>query len=107
MTADQLAKVKPGRTLNAEQLLAARRINVATSEAVRSAVKAFQATDSTENLLAVQGAMQKHVAVLNAVSGATAEAGRALNQFKIAASALREEQPSNYDKVLQSLGGRE
>jgi hypothetical protein len=106
MTPEQLAKMKPGKALNAEELLAARRINVATSEDVRAAVKNYQANDSTANLLAVQAAMQKHVAVLNSVSGATAEAGRALSQFRIAASALREP-TSNYDQVLQRLGGRE
>ena len=86
-------------------MLAARRINVGTSEDVRQAVKAYQIDNSAENLVKVSAAMQKHVAVLNAVSGATAEAGRALSQFRIAADALRER--SNYDKVLQSLGGRE
>jgi len=106
MTPEQLAKLKPGKALNAEELLAARRINVATSEDVRAAVKNYQANDSTANLLAVQAAMQKHVAVLNSVSGATAEAGRALSQFRIAASALREP-VSNYDQVLQRLGGRD
>jgi hypothetical protein len=101
LTSDVVSKMQPGTALNAEELLAARRINVATAEDVTSAAKDYAADPSDENLLRVQAAMQKHIAVLRAVSGATAEAGRALQQQKIVASGL---QSGNYSKVLGQLG---
>src|SRR5260221_2063713 len=107
LDADQIMRMKRGTALNSEEILAARGIMLQTGEAVTAAKEAFLKDDSTENLLRFRAALERHQAVQKAVSGLTAEAGRALNQFKIIAQALRAGKPMTMNEVLKRLGGRE
>lgn len=103
MREKDLANMKKGTALNDAELKAARSILIAISEDVAKALKQFKDDDSRDNLLRVMELVKRQRAVQAAVSGATAEAGRALNSMKIAAEALRAK--SAKDKALESLGG--
>lgn len=84
MTPEQLLKRRPGQALNAEQAFAARTILRGTLEGVgRLAKKAVGGTDADK--LAFHKALMRHAAVQEQVAGATAEAGRALQQMKMMA----------------------
>jgi hypothetical protein len=85
MTADDLLKRRQGQALNAEQALAARAILAKSGdELVKLASKVKGGSD--EDIAAFQPAWVRHVVIQEQVSGATAEAGRALSQFRMAAS---------------------
>ncbi|MGE0775660.1 MAG: hypothetical protein AB7L36_11560, partial [Sphingomonadaceae bacterium] len=85
MTADDLLRRRKGQALNAEQALAARSILAKSGdELVAMANKAVGGSD--EDLASFRRAWLRHVAIQEQVSGATAEAGRALSQFRMAAS---------------------
>jgi endonuclease YncB( thermonuclease family) len=85
MTADDLLKRRQGQALNAEQALAARAILAKSGdELVKLASKVKGGSD--EDTAAFQRAWVRHVAIQEQVSGATAEAGRALSQFRMVAS---------------------
>ncbi len=98
-----IANMKKGTALNDAELKAARSILVAISEDVAKALKQFKADDSKDNLLRVMELVKRQRAVQAAVSGATAEAGRALNSMKIAAEGLRSR--TAREKALDQLGG--
>lgn len=94
MTPDDLLKRRRGQALNAEEALAARQllaksadelIALATKVRDSAAVVGEEGTASPEALLAFRQAWLRHAAIQEQVTGATAEAGRALAQFKIAA----------------------
>jgi hypothetical protein len=85
MTADDLLKRREGQALNAEQALAARAILAKSGdELVKLASKVKGGSD--EDIAAFQRVWVRHVAIQEQVSGATAEAGRALSQFRMVAS---------------------
>ncbi|HWV59143.1 MAG TPA: hypothetical protein VN034_00700 [Sphingopyxis sp.] len=89
MTADDLLARRKGQALNAEEALAARRILSASgNELVNLAKRVQRAGDEpgSELLAAFRKAMVRHTAIQEQVSGATAEAGRALAQFRMVAS---------------------
>lgn len=86
--ADLLNRPK-GQALNAEQALAARQIlaksgNELVNMAKRLAARAGDASD--EEQVAFRAAIVRHAAIQEQVAGATAEAGRALSQFRMEAS---------------------
>ncbi|QTH21718.1 hypothetical protein HRJ34_26040 [Rhizorhabdus wittichii] len=84
MTPDDLLKRRRGQALNAEQALAARAILAKSGdELVELARKAQGGTD--EELAAFRAGLLRHAAIQEQVSGATAEAGRALAQFRMGA----------------------
>jgi endonuclease YncB( thermonuclease family) len=86
MTADDLLRRRKGQALNAEQALAARSILAKSGdELVAMARKASGGSD--EDLASFRRVWLRHVAIQEQVSGATAEAGRALSQFRATASA--------------------
>ncbi|WP_149522691.1 hypothetical protein [Sphingomonas montanisoli] len=86
MTADDLLKRRQGQALNAEQALAARAILAKSGdELLRLADKVE--TGGPEAMAAFREGWLKHVAIQEQVSGATAEAGRALSQFRMTAKA--------------------
>ena len=103
MTEKDLIDMKKGTALNDAELKAARSILVSVSEDRAKALDEFRKDDSKENLLRVMEVVERQRAVQAAVSGATAEAGRALNSMKIAAEALKSR--SARDKALDELGG--
>jgi hypothetical protein len=105
MRPEDLLKRHKGQALNAEQALQARRILAKSAdEVVALARKARGGSD--EDVAAFQRAMILHAAIQEQVTGATAEAGRALNQFKIAAKATAHRERI-LKTALDNLGGKD
>jgi endonuclease YncB( thermonuclease family) len=105
MTADDLLRRRKGQALNAEQALAARSILAKSGdELVSMARKAAGGSD--EDLASFRRAWLRHVAIQEQVSGATAEAGRALSQFRMAASS-RLPRGRVLKEMLDNAGGRD
>tara|TARA_R110002124_G_scaffold287106_2_gene470478 strand:+ start:1375 stop:5913 length:4539 start_codon:yes stop_codon:yes gene_type:complete len=103
MTADQLLTRRKGQALNAEEALAARQILARSgNEMVNIAKRVKNAGDNPgdELLAEFRQAWVRHVAIQEQVSGATAEAGRTLQAFRIAADSR--DAPAN---VLRGLVG--
>lgn len=85
LTREELLKRRRGQAFNAEEAYAARSMLVQSGEElVNLAGKARAGADADVFAFAEQ--LQKHAAIQAQVSGLTAEAGRALNQFKIKAA---------------------
>lgn len=104
ITPEQLAKRKRGQALNAEQLLASRQL-LATSgdELVALAQKARGGTD--EDILAFQRVLIRHTAIQGQVSGAVAEAGRALRQQRLIAQSDKLKGQA-LKELIDNQGGR-
>ena len=85
MTPDNLIARRQGQAFNAEEALAARQILAKSSNELVNAAKRIQKLENPgDELLAdFRQKWLRHVAIQEQVSGATAEAGRALNQFKM------------------------
>lgn len=105
MTVDDLMNRRRGEAFNAEQALAARRILVASGENLVSLAKKAEA-GSEEQMLAFRRALSQHHAIQSQVSGLTAEAGRALQSFKILSEGGKKRQQQIKD-VLEAGGGSE
>lgn len=91
MTADDLLSRRKGQALNAEQALAARQIlaksgNELVNLARRTQARIQAGEASEAELAAFRQSVMRHAAIQEQVAGATAEAGRALAQFKMTAS---------------------
>jgi endonuclease YncB( thermonuclease family) len=88
MTPERLLSRRKGQALNAEEALAARQILAKSGNELVNAAKRIRALDEPgDELLAdFRQKWMRHVAIQEQVAGATAEAGRALSQFKMAAS---------------------
>jgi len=101
MTADDLLKRRKGQALNAEEALAARQILSRSGTDLVNLAKRMQRTDNPGDELeaAFKQAWLRHVAIQEQVSGATAEAGRALSAFRMAADSR-----SAGGRVLPTLG---
>lgn len=84
MTPDDLLRRRRGQALNAEQALAARAILAKSGDELVTLAKAAQG-GSDEALAAFRAGLVRHAAIQEQVSGATAEAGRALAQFRMTA----------------------
>ncbi|MFP5328862.1 MAG: thermonuclease family protein [Alphaproteobacteria bacterium] len=83
---EQLLKRRQGQALNAEEAYAARALVQRSRETVgRLAKRAVGGSD--DDKLTFRKAWLKHVALEEQIAGATAEAGRLLSQFRMAASA--------------------
>lgn len=105
MRADDLLARRQGQALNAEQALAARRILAKSGdELVALASKAKGGSDA--DLAAFQRAMVRHAAIQEQVTGATAEAGRALSQFKVAARS-KDHHEAIMRALIDGAGGRD
>ncbi len=77
------ARWRPGRAENAETILAFREALAAQSERVLRAQNALRAApQSADALNTLTEALTRHAAVQEVVTGVTAEAGRALRQFR-------------------------
>lgn len=105
LTPEQLLRRRPGNALNAEQLYASRALVQKSREAVASLAKRAVG-GSDDDVLAFRRAWVRHVALEEQISGATAEAGRALQQFRMLAKGgdARGEAVRAY---LKGAGGRE
>lgn len=100
MTASDLLKRRKGQAFNAEEALAARQIMARSATDLVNMAKRMQRVDvpGEEMEAAFKQAWLRHVAIQEQVSGATAEAGRALAAFRITADA------GAVDRVLPTLG---
>lgn len=88
MTPETLLSRRKGQALNAEEALAARQILAKSGNELVNAAKRVQGLDEPgdELLAEFRQKWMRHVAIQEQVSGMTAEAGRALGQFKMAAN---------------------
>jgi endonuclease YncB( thermonuclease family) len=102
---EQLLRRQQGQALNAEQLYAARALVQRSRETVvRLAKQAIGGSD--EDLANFRKAWLRHAALEEQVAGATAEAGRALQQFKMLASA-KDASGEAVRAYLRGGGGRD
>jgi hypothetical protein len=105
MTVDDLLARRQGEAFNAEQILAARKILIASGEhLIKLAKKA--STGGDMDLAMFRRAMAQHKAIQAQVSGMTAEAGRALQSFNIVAASSREQERA-IKEALEASGGME
>lgn len=108
MTADDLLTRRKGQALNAEEALAARRILAASGNELVNMARRIQRLENPGDDLLTQFrmAMTRHTAIQEQVAGATAEAGRALQQFRMAASS-RDHQGRVLEAVVNAGGGKD
>lgn len=87
MTPETLIARREGQAFNAEEALAARQILAKSSNELVNAAKRIKAMDNPgDDLMAdFQQKLVRHVAIQEQIAGATAEAGRALQQFSMVA----------------------
>ncbi|WP_072384058.1 thermonuclease family protein [Novosphingobium sp. NDB2Meth1] len=87
MTPETLLARRKGQALNAEEALAARQMLAKSGNELVIAAKRVQAMENPgdEVLADFQRKLTRHVAIQEQVSGMTAEAGRALQQFRMLA----------------------
>jgi hypothetical protein len=105
LSPEMLLKRKGGQALNAEQLYATRALVQKSRELVgKLAQKAVGGSD--EDVLGFRKAWVRHVALEEQVTGSTAEAGRALQQFKMLAKA-GDARGAAVKAYLKGAGGRE
>lgn len=105
MTVDDLLARRRGEAFNAEQALAARQILVASGENLIALAKKAQ-VGSELDIIKFRKAMSQHHAIQAQVSGLTAEAGRALQAFKIKAKSIKGQQRL-INEALEIGGGVE
>jgi hypothetical protein len=103
MTAGDLLKRQRGQAFNAEEALAARQLLVSSADDLSAKAKAANG-GSDDALLAFRRALERHVGVQAQVSGMTAEAGRALRQFRISAGTSKAD---SVKAAIDAFGGRD
>jgi hypothetical protein len=103
---EKLAKLKKGTALNEAEMQVAIGILLDKGDQVRAAAKKAQDDNSTANLLEAQRVHNEYVAIHAAVAGAKAESGRALRIQRVISEAFKAQNRSNYEKVMEALGGR-
>lgn len=107
MTPTDLLARRRGQAFNAEEAVAARNIWVASGdELVKSAERAAAPNAGALDQFAFRRQMAIHAAVQNEVLGARAEAGRALNSWKIEAKGGIERARA-IQQVMNAMGGPE
>lgn len=107
MTVQDLLKRKAGQNFNAEEALAARNLVVSSANQLRRLAKEVMVSNSDEAVFAFQHQMAIHYAIQAEVSGMTAEAGRALNAFKIPATGGVEARVTQIQDLIKAatIGG--
>lgn len=107
MTPARLLRRRNGEAFNAEQALAARRLLVSSGEQLTALARAASAADASDiGLFAFRRALAVHSAIQQEVSGLTAEAGRALQTFRIPAGGSAENLRA-VREALEAGGGPE
>lgn len=106
MTVEKLIKRRAGKAFNAEELTAARELLTSSADDLYKLGQEVSKNNSDEALYKFAAAIKRHSAMQQEVSGATAEAGRALSALRIKATpeALKTQ---NYQAMLDALGGRD
>lgn len=105
MTEELLLSRRHGRAFNAEEALAARDMLAQSSNELISLARTAR-QGSAEDLVAFKLAVTRHAAIQEQVSGITAEAGRALQAFKIIAKSERARGLA-LDDIIRGAGGRD
>ncbi|SEQ47323.1 Endonuclease YncB, thermonuclease family [Sphingobium sp. YR768] len=107
MTPDQLLSRRKGQAFNAEEALAARQILAKSANELVNMARRIQRLDDPgeEVLAAFRRALVRHVAIQEQISGATAEAGRALAQFRMMADS-RNVRGNVLNALSEGGGGR-
>lgn len=105
MTADDLLTRRKGQALNAEEAYAARAILAKSGDELVSFARKIQRSEKPGDELEAEfnRALIRHVAIQEQVAGATAEAGRVLQQFRMAASS--KDAPGRILAGLAGAGG--
>lgn len=108
MTPDALIARRKGQSFNAEEALAARQILAKSGNELVNAAKKIQALeDPGDELLAdFREKWVRHVAIQEQVAGMTAEAGRALQQFRMMADS-RAVRGNVLSAMVKGGGGRD
>jgi hypothetical protein len=104
MTPDDLLKRRKGQALNAEQALAARQLLAKSSDEVTALAQRMLDGPSDEQRAVFAKAIVRHAAIQEQVTAATAEAGRALAQFKMAARS-KAVGGRIHESIINGLGG--
>jgi hypothetical protein len=104
MTADDLLRRRPGQALNAEQALAARSLLAKSSDEVIALAQRAR-NGSEADRAAFAEALLRHAAIQEQVTGAIAEAGRALSSLRAAAKS-RAVSNRIHEITQHSLGGQ-
>jgi hypothetical protein len=108
LTEDQLINRRKGTAFNAETAYAARVLNTeSAANLVKLAKKANSVDASAEDLMAFERAANRHVAIQEQISGITAEAGRALRQFRETVSTTEALRVRAIKDYIQNKGGKE
>jgi len=105
MTVEDLLARRRGEAFNAEQILAARKILVASGKNLINLAQKAK-TGSEMDLALFRRATAQHRAIQAQVSGMTAEAGRALQSFRIVAQSDKE-QERLIKEALETSGGEQ
>lgn len=108
MTPEKLLSRRQGQAFNAEEALAARQILAKSSNELVNAAKRIKRMGDdpgAEELAAFRQKWMRHAAIQEQVTGMTAEAGRALQQFKNAASS-RAIRGDVLDALVRAGGGK-
>lgn len=103
MTPEMLLRRRPREAFTAEEALAARQILVASGENIIRLAKQADVGGDLE-LALLRRAMAQHQAIQHQVAGMTAEAGRALQSFRIQAQSTKEQQRAIEDAINDSGG---
>jgi len=103
MSVDDLLDRRRGQAFNAEQAVAARKILVASGENLFKLAKTAS-TGNDKDVVLFRKALAQHSAIQSQVSGLTAEAGRALQSFRIQAKSAKLQEQAIKD-ALEAGGG--
>jgi hypothetical protein len=104
MTPEDLLRRRRGVAFNAEKALAARKILVASGERLKSLADAARGGSNLQQF-EFRKQLALHYAIQSQVSGLTAEAGRALQSFRINAKATKQ-QLDEIDSLLKNIPGK-
>jgi hypothetical protein len=107
MTVEALLKRRKGEAFNAEQAVAARCLLVSSAEKLHELAETVSSGMASDfDKMAFRRQLSLHYAVQAQVSGMTAEAGRALQSFRIMASSIAEMKKTFDDlRVFESKNG--
>lgn len=83
MTPKKLSERIKGGAFNAEEIHAARQLAITSATAVHNITMKYQVSRSAIDAIKFQEAVYRHTMIQEQLAGVTAEAGRALNAFKI------------------------
>lgn len=107
MPVDKLLARQTGDAFNAENIIAARQVLATSAENLHSLAQTASRADASDiDKIAFRKALSTHAAIQLQVSGLTAEAGRALNAFKITVEG-KDAIAKQIKELMDSSGGPE